>query len=366
MKTKSISIVKEKMSNEKRVILLPRQVKNLVEHGYRVLVEHNAGIHLDKDDKEYIAAGAIIVSEEDAWTKSNIIIKYKAPIESEYKYFRKELIILALFHAEGNPKLLKTLIEKKVTAYSFEFVKNSSGMFPLGIPGGNIAGRIGFLYGMFYLQNNFGAKGILLSKVNNVKAPKVAVIGYGNVGKSVIDMALSLGNEVVVFGTNKKHMQAVSLELNNKAKFYCCNKENLLRELSDIDLLVGAILISTYETKAIIDDEIFDIIPKGTVIVDITCGYGNGYIPQIKGYTDESYPYQIIDGKICIKIDHLPKLYHRTTVEAYSEAVLPYVLKILNKDNNPLELGQIISKGKIVNSEIMRHWKYYERNRLFL
>ena len=57
---KVVSIVKEKRMGEKRVILMPEHVKQLVNNGYNVLVEHGAGVNVGLSDNNYCNAGACI------------------------------------------------------------------------------------------------------------------------------------------------------------------------------------------------------------------------------------------------------------------------------------------------------------------
>ncbi|WP_416276944.1 hypothetical protein [Nocardia sp. alder85J] len=50
--------------------------------------------------------------------------------------------------------------------------------------------------------------------------------------------------------------------------------------LADADLVIGAILISTYDTPAMITAVELASMRPGAVIVDATCGYGpGGYLP---------------------------------------------------------------------------------------
>ena len=142
---KSISILKETLANEKRIILLPGHIKSFIEAGYDVYVEENAGLEIGLTNREYEKEGATIVNVEQAWTYSDVIIKYKAPTENEYKYFREGLTISAIFHAEGNQTLVKKMCEGKITAYSYEFFETEDGYFPLAMSGGEIAGKIAFL-----------------------------------------------------------------------------------------------------------------------------------------------------------------------------------------------------------------------------
>jgi len=65
-----------------------------VHDGHTVYVEKGAGLASGISDAEYEKAGAVLLDKaEDVWNKSDLIYKVKEPIPSEYKYFRKGLII---------------------------------------------------------------------------------------------------------------------------------------------------------------------------------------------------------------------------------------------------------------------------------
>ncbi len=96
---KSVSILKETMRDECRVILLPRHIFQFCQAGFKVFVEQGAGSGMGIQDEAYQAAGAVIVSTEDAWGLSPFVLKYKAPCLQEFAYFRPRLHLGAFFHA---------------------------------------------------------------------------------------------------------------------------------------------------------------------------------------------------------------------------------------------------------------------------
>ena len=99
---KSISVIKEVIKDEKRVIILPEHVKKFKEKNFVVYIESGSGEALGYDDAAYTKEGAEIVDTETAWSCSDFVLKYKCPTEGEYKFFRKGLTLSAIFHAEGN------------------------------------------------------------------------------------------------------------------------------------------------------------------------------------------------------------------------------------------------------------------------
>lgn len=365
----SLSILKERREGERRVILTPSEVSELVNSGYRVYAEHDCGCLCGYSDELYEKSGAEIVSQQEAWHHADIVVKYKAPLKAEYDFFTDKTTLAALFHAEGNPDLLREMIRSGITAYSFEFFETADGFFPLAYPGGEIAGKSAILYAAHYLQNHFGGKGKILCNVTGVKRPRVGIIGYGSVGSGAISLSVDLGCEVIVFGQNIAKLRKLQINYGNRITILESTQENYEEVIPTLDALIGAILVSTYDTEPIVTEQMISKMEPGSVVVDVTCGYGSGYLPFIKDYTTLQEPVQRV-GKInCIKIDALPASYHQTTTAAYASNLLPYLKKLLTSFRSEetdfvSRKGRIVCKGKITHPVIQKHWDYYENHRL--
>jgi len=364
---RTVSILKEVRHDEKRVILTPIEVHKIVSAGYNVITEHNCGAECNFMDIDYERAGAEIVNQREAWECADIIVKYKAPTEDEYQYFSPDTILAALLHAEGNHDLIKAMIISKLTAYSFEFFETDTGIFPLAFPGGEIAGKSAVLYAAHYLQNHLGGKGKLLCDVTGVARPRIGIIGYGSVGSAAVSLAVSLGCDVFVFGTNIEKLRKLQISFGNQIEVFPSTPANYEILLPTLDVLIGAILISTFDTPALINETMIRKMAPGSLVVDVTCGYGHGYLPFIKGYTTLQSPVQKSKGLNYIKINNLPSAYHLTATISYAGNLLPYFLRLLKslagvEADCISDRGCIIRNGKIVHKEIQKHWDYYGKN----
>lgn len=364
---KTVSILKETINGENRVILLPSDIISIVEK-YDLIVESGAGINLGYTDEDYKKQGARIGNKKECWA-ADFVLKYKAPTKDEYKYLNENTRIGAIFHAEGNKEIISEMIRKKVTAYSYEFIETDDNFFPMAYPGGEIAGKMAVMYANFFSQKQYGGSGKALFSVRGCEKAKIAIIGYGNVGGAAIKLATDLGNEVYIFGTNINKLKKLSVLMNENVHCVESTNENLEKILPKMDAIIGAILISTYDTEPLITNNMFKKLKEGTVVIDVTCGYGKGYIPDIDKYTNLNSPiYTTGNGVICCKIDNLPSAYPITTTQAYSKNAIEWILKILdtefdNKISDEVLRGKIFEKGKIVHDVIKQHWDYYNNEK---
>ena len=99
-----IGIPKEIKVHEYRVGATPAMVRVLVLNGHKVFVEMLAGAKIGFSDDDYIEAGATIVGTAAEVYKSEMIIKVKEPLESEFKLLYEGQIIFGYFHLAPDPE----------------------------------------------------------------------------------------------------------------------------------------------------------------------------------------------------------------------------------------------------------------------
>lgn len=359
-----IGLCKEVIESEKRVLLTPQDAGSICDQGYTVLVERNAGLAAGYLDSDYSKHGAIPVSKEHLWETSDVVIKFKAPQRNEYSLVRQKQIIGAFMHAEGNQQLVKALCNAKATAYAFEFFKTENGFFPMSFVDSEVAGKLAVIYGMYHLQSHLGGAGVLLSPVVGAPMPKVVVIGYGNAGNAAIRVAEALGVEVVVVGRNKERLRKYQATVRSNVHCVIYSERELREQVRDADLVIGAIQISTFDTPPLLTDEMVKQMKKGAVIVDVTCGYGSGYMPSFDRSTSLQNPIYEKYGVLHCKIDILPAAVPITTTQAVSKNITPYLLNWFNSlegtmQDNVSHAGLIIQDGIICHNEVKRHMDYW-------
>ena len=154
-----IGVIKEIKAQENRVGLTPAGVQALKEAGAGVIVEAGAGVGSGIADADYVRAGAEIVeSAADAWTRSDLVVKVKEPLESEYAYLRPGLLLYTYLHLAPLPALTRALVEHKVTAIAYETIEEADGSLPLLEPMSEIAGKMSIQVGAHFLERAPGGR----------------------------------------------------------------------------------------------------------------------------------------------------------------------------------------------------------------
>ena len=130
-----IGVPKEIKAQEDRVSLTPAGVDGLIRNGHKVLVETGAGLGSGFQNEEYAAHGAEIITDvAEVWKQADMIMKVKEPQETEYKYFKKNLILFTYLHLAAEKSLVKALMDTGVVAIAYETVQKLDKSLPLLAP----------------------------------------------------------------------------------------------------------------------------------------------------------------------------------------------------------------------------------------
>jgi NAD(P) transhydrogenase len=73
----TVGIPKETFTLEKRVAATPESIQRLIQPGFHVLVEANAGEAAHFSNADYQEVGAKIVSTDELWKDSDIVLKVR-------------------------------------------------------------------------------------------------------------------------------------------------------------------------------------------------------------------------------------------------------------------------------------------------
>jgi len=372
MRLKTIGVPKEIRGGERRVILLPKSVEELVKRGWRVIVERGAGGGISVGDSAYQQAGAQIEDTEAVWTLADIVVKYKAPVPEEFRFFRRGLTLTGILHAEGDPVLTAALLESNVAAYSYEFFQTADGCFPLAVAGGRIAGRMAALYGVWLLQAHHGGLGKAPGfQHDGADAVNCVVIGSGNVGGAATEALLALGCRVTLLTSGidgQNRAEARFGAYGDNLGIQINSGDVLASSIAASDLVIGAVLISTFDTAPMVTEDVVRSMRAGSVLVDATAGYGGGYMPTFDRQTSLESPLFAKHGVLHCKIDNYPAAVPATAVQLVNTIYTPYLIVLLESlrtgTEDPVsQRGLVTCDGKIVHAEVLRHAKHWKLSR---
>src|SRR4051794_24365692 len=192
-----IGVAKEIKQDEYRVALTPAGALELINRGHEVAVETGAGIGSAFPDEAYERLGVRMVSVDEVWERSDMVLKVKEPIASEYARLREGQILFTYLHIAADESLTRALIDSGTTAVAYETVEVGRSL-PLLAPMSEVAGRLAPQAGAYFLEKPLGGRGLLLGGVPGVAPGRVVIIGGGVVGYNSAVIALGLGAQVTI------------------------------------------------------------------------------------------------------------------------------------------------------------------------
>ncbi|MFN5984446.1 MAG: alanine dehydrogenase, partial [Fluviicola sp.] len=190
----TIGIPKETSFQERRVALVPEAVSFLVANGHNVMVEKGAGENSNFSDHDYSEAGAQICYSPKEVFECNIILKVAPPSEEEVDLMKHNSTLISALQLSIQPKaILQKLMDKKITAIAWDYIRDEAGVFPIVRTMGEIAGTTSILIAGELLSSYHDGKGIMLGGIAGVQPTEVVILGAGTVGEFATRAALGLG-----------------------------------------------------------------------------------------------------------------------------------------------------------------------------
>src|SRR5512143_2553237 len=96
---------------EKRVSLSPAAVRELTSQNAQVVVEKGAGEGAHFSDDDYRDAGAVVVySKEEAYRRSDVLVKVQVPLAEEWEFLKEEQILIGFLFLGISPSAFQELL----------------------------------------------------------------------------------------------------------------------------------------------------------------------------------------------------------------------------------------------------------------
>jgi alanine dehydrogenase len=335
---------------EGRVALIPAAVAELIYEGHELIIQAGAGEKSGYADEAYAALGARIVPDATTlYKEAELVVKVKEPQPQELEMLRPDHRLFCYLHLAAEPALTQSLLEIGLTAVGFETVTNAAGHLPLLAPMSEIAGRIAVQVGSHYLYQPMGGRGVLLGGIPSTTRGKVVILGAGVAGSNAATMAAALGANVIVFDTNLNKLATMHTLGDNVTALYPY-KDSLHDMVTDADLLIGAVLIPGARAPHLVSADSVREMKPGSVIIDISVDQG-GCIETTRP-TTYAEPVFTWEGVVHFGVTNMPGAVPRTSSQAISAALIPYVKRIARddwQDEPGLKAGINVMDGAIVH-----------------
>ena len=291
-----IGVPKEIYEGECRVATTPDVVTQLIKLGFDVAVESGAGEKSSYSDNAYREAGCeVIDTADDLWSKSDIVMKVRAPDGDEAARLRADQTLVSFLWPAQNPELLKQLTETGGTVMAMDSVPRISRAQKVDALSSmaNIAGYRAVVEAAQHFGRFFTGQ---ITAAGKVPPAKVLVIGAGVAGLAAIGAAKSMGAIVRSFDTRpevKEQVESMDAEFlmldfeddedgageGGYAKvmseaFIKAEMELFAEQARDVDIIITTALIPGKPAPKLITAETARSMKDGSVIVDLAAEQG--------------------------------------------------------------------------------------------
>jgi alanine dehydrogenase len=368
-----IGIPKEIAFQENRVALTPEAVGVIVSNGHQVIIEHNAGEAAHFRDRDYSEAGAKIVYDKAEVFKAPILVKSAPVIEEDLALLQMNQLVISPIHLSVlKAELLQKMMEKRITAISFENLKDDSGTYPIVRSMSEIAGSAVMLIASQYLSSSNHGKGVLLGGISGIPPTKVVIIGAGIVGEYAARAALALGASVKVFDNSVYRLKRLQTNVGHRLWTSVIEPRILAKQLKTCEVAVGAFSSQAGRTPVVVTDEMVSNMRSGSIIIDVSIDRGGCF--ETSEITSHESPIFLKYGVIHYCVPNIPSGFARTASQAISNVLMPLLLEAAEEGGFEnlvwhrvhLRSGIYMFKGALTNFHLSQRFdlKYTDLNLL--
>lgn len=302
-----IGVPREQDQNEKRVALVPDDVKKLVRMGAEVCIQKGAGSRAGFGDELYSDAGAEVTDDvTKILSGTDVILRVRKPPAEDVPKVRKGALHISFLDPFNESELIDSLRDQGTTAISMEMIPRTTlaqKMDALSSQA-NLAGYVMVILACSKLPTILP---MMMTPAGTLKPATVFVIGAGVAGLQAIATAKRLGAKVVAFDTRAvvaeqveslgakfleidlgetgqtKDGYAVELTPEQRNK----QLEGQKKQIADSDVVITTAQVFGRKPPVIVTADMVKEMKPGSVIVDMAAESGGNVEGSVPGETVE-------------------------------------------------------------------------------
>src|SRR5213593_3913439 len=364
-----IAVPKESAPGERRVALVPESCKKLLQAGYEISIEAQAGDAAGFPDAAYRELG--VTSEPDPAAllgSADLVLKVTPPVvaqpRDEVGWMRPGTIYVGSLMPLRNLEAVRALAARNVTAFATDAIPRTTRAQPMDTLSSmaNIGGYKGVLLAAVELNRYFP---MLTTAAGMVFPAKLFVIGAGVAGLQAIATARRLGANVVATDVRpevKEQIESVGakyvgIELNESAAAgggYAKElsdedrrrqSELLAAECAQSDVVITTALIGGVFAPRLISAATVKTMKPGSVIVDLGADGGGNCELSKPGETVR------VDGVTILAPVNLPATMPFHASLMFSRNLTAFVLAFTKEKRFTLDFSDDIQQGAVITHD---------------
>jgi NAD(P) transhydrogenase subunit alpha len=367
----TIGVLKEP-SPETRVSLLPEHVAIFQKLNVNVLIELDAGEKAFAADQKYVETGSKIVSREEVFKNSDIILSINIPSSIDIDLLQSK-ILLGNYQPLYNYSLMQKLAEKNVTVFSIDMIPRTTRAQSMDVLSSqaNIAGYKAVLVAANMFPKYFP---MFMTAAGSIPPAKVLILGAGVAGLQAIATARRLGAVVEVFDTRpavKEEVMSLGarfIEVEGAAdaskaggyavaqseEFLQKQKMRIAESVAKSDIIITTAQIPGKPAPVLITEEMLNSMKNGSIIIDLAAATGGNTAATKNEDTVKYNGVSIIgDSNLAASMPYdASKLYGKNIIN-FLQLIIDKEGKLnLNFDDDLVKGTCIVNEGKIINESV--------------
>jgi len=289
----TIGVLKEQDPDEKRVAQVPSSIEKLTKQGYNVNVESGAGASASFSNADYEGAGARIVSTDDVYDHSDVIVKVKPPTYDEVGRLRPDVTLISTLYPGRNPELKDAVVQSGCDSFALDCVPRISRAQSMDILSSmaNVAGYKAVVEAANEFHRLLPGQ---ITAAGKVQPAKILIIGGGVAGLSACGTAKNMGAIVRAFDTRPAVREQVeslgaqflTVEIEEdgegqggyakemSAEFIEAEFKLFREQCREVDIIITTALIPGKPAPKLILRDMVDSMKPGSVVVDLAAEAG--------------------------------------------------------------------------------------------
>ncbi len=367
-----VSVLKEKVLNEKRVALIPRDVSTLVKAGADIVVESGAGSQSLHEDGEFASQGARIESDRQRLlSEADVLLVVRGPgsdpnfAATDLDVLRPGTVLVGFLEPLAAPEIMQSLAERRLAVLSMELmprITRAQSMDALS----SMATIAGYRAVLLAAQQSPRMFPLMMTAAGTLTPARLLVLGAGVAGLQAIATARRLGAVVEAYDVRpavKEQVESlgarfVELKLDagdaetsggyaaaQTEEFNRRQRELLAEHLGESDVVITTAAVPGKQAPILISEEMFTRLRPGSVIIDLAAEKGGNCALTEPGK-------QVVqNGVTVIGPTNLPSGVPVQASQMYSRNVSTFLGELLKDGALHLDLENEIVQGTLVAHE---------------
>ncbi len=363
--TKTIGFVKEQKKGESRVAIVPETAQKIIDLGWQVLMEPDAGESAGFPNTTYPEMTQIAKRRSEVLNGADVVVGVHALDAADLTELRDDAVVIGMVSPYADQQRFVQAANQGVTVFSMELIPRTTRAQAMDVLSSqaSVAGYKAVLLAASEAPRFFP---MLTTAAGTIRPASVLVIGAGVAGLQAMATAKRLGANVTGYDVRPETVEQIKslgakfLDLGVEAvgeggyaraltdEEKQLQQDNLKKHLSSVDVLITTAAVPGRPAPRIITADMVKEMKAGSVIVDLGAEGGGNCEPTEAGVT------KMVGGVKVIGPENLSATVPLHASEMYSRNVWN-LLSLMNQDGefvlnweDDILAGCVVTKDKAV------------------